>query len=182
MASNGRVINVNVVGQQQLTDLYRELRRQADGRDRVAHLRRELTDAARPLVPLVRQSIAGMPSNNESARRGRTPLRTRLQRSVSIQAKFVGKNTGVYVFMNPRKMPDKQKALPAYFEKADSKGKYARLRHPVFEQRRVPDTPWVQQQVPPQGYFTWAVRSGDVRAARAVEQVLEQTARQLENG
>jgi len=175
---SGRAVNVTVVGQRQLTDLYRELRRQADGADRVKQLRRELSEAARPLVPLVKMSIGQLPSKNENAHRGRMPLRTRFQRAVSIQTRFVGKRTGVYVYMNPRKMPDQQKALPAYFEKADKRSRYNNLRHPVYGNRDV----WVHQPVPPQGYFTWAVRSGDVRAARAVEQVLERVARQIENG
>lgn len=161
------------MGARQLTDLHTALRRQADGKQRVKELRKALTTAAKPLVPAIRANIRSMPSQGESRRRGRPTLRSRLNRSVTTQVKFRGQGAGVFVFMNPRKMPDKQKGLPGYFEMLPGK---SRLRHPVFGN---PDV-WVTQYVPPQGYFTRALEDVEGRVARNVERVIENTRRAIE--
>lgn len=168
-----------MVGRSQLSRLYYDLKREADGKQRIRDLRKELRGAAKPMIPLVRASIMSMSSKNENAARGRKPLRVTMARAVTIQTRFTGQRAGVYVFMNPRKMPDGFKSIPAYFEQADLRGgKYKKLRHRVYPTHKNPDT-WVEQDVPSRGYFTWAVRNGDKEAERAVKQVLDQTARRL---
>lgn len=166
---------VQVAGRDELRDLYRALRRQSDSKARVKKLRRDLTLAAKPIVPIVKANIRTMPSQGESARRGRAPLRRRMAKSVTLQVKFTGRDqAGVYVFMNPRKMPDQQKALPGYFELLPGK---TRFRHPVFGNT----DKWVQQIVPQQGYFTRSLGDVEDRAATMVAQIIEETARDIED-
>lgn len=176
MAGGGRRrMQVEVVGARQLTELHTALRRQADGKQRVKDLRKALNQAAKPLVPAIRSNIRSMPSQGESRRRGRKTLRSRLSRSVTTQVKFRGRGAGVFVYMNPRKMPDRQKGLPGYFEMLPGK---SRLRHPVFGNTDV----WVTQYVPPEGYFTRALDGTERRVARNVERVIEETKRDVEEG
>lgn len=173
---------VRVVGGQDLARVTRALRQQADGRQR----KKELTDALRAegkkVVPEVRRAIKALPSKGESRRRGRygkasrrKGLRQELSRSVTLQVRTSGSRAGVSVFMNPRKMPDRAKGLPGYFERIPGK---ERLRHPVFGDRET----WVQNQnVPPQGYFTRAVAPVERRAVERCQQIVEQAAREIED-
>ena len=170
----GRSISIEVGGGRQLAELTRALRRQADGKARAKKLRKELTAAAKPLVPAVRGKIRGLPSQGENARRGHPWLRREMARSVTLQVRTRGRRAGVSVFMNPRRMPTGKKGLPAYFEGI---GKRRQLRHPVFGDT---DT-WVAQPVPPAGYFTTAARPVERRAFNAVERVLAFTAREIED-
>lgn len=166
-------INVEVIGRQQLTELHRALRRQADGKERVKDLRKQLTAAAKPLVPAIRGNIRSMPSHGENRRRGKKTLRSRLSRAVTLQVKFRGERAGVFVFMNPRKMPDHQKSLPGYFEVLPGK---SRFRHPVFGNQ----DKWVQQFPPMRGYFTRSLDGVEARVQRNVEAVIERMAREIE--
>lgn len=169
-----RSIQVEVTGTQQLTELHRQLRQQEDGKKRVKELRKALTKAARPLVPVIRSNIKSMPSQGESRRRGRRPLRTRLSRSLTTQIKFRGRGAGVFVYMNPRKMPDGQKGLPGYFEMLPGKSV---LRHKVFGNEEV----WVNQYVPPRGYFTRALDGVERQVTRDVQRVIENVASEFED-
>lgn len=169
-----RSIHVRVEGVEQLTQLHRALRGQADGKERIKQLRKELVKAAKPLIPAIRANIKSIPSRGQSRRRGRKPLRTRLSQSLTTQIRFRGPRAGIYVFMNPRKMPDGQKALPGYFETVPGK---TRFRHPVFGNREV----WVQQNPPQPGYFTRAIEGTERQVARNIERVLDETARSIED-
>lgn len=178
MASgNRRSVSVEVVGARELTELHRALRRQADGKRRIKELRKALVKSARPLVPAIRANIRSMPSQGESRKRGRKPLRSRLSRSVTTQVKFRGQGAGVFVFMNPRKMPDKQKGLPGYFEVTRGKSVF---RHPVFRTASNPDT-WVRQYPPPQGYFTRATENVERRVTEDIQRVIDEAIRDIES-
>lgn len=162
---------ISISGGAQLRRLSRDLRREADGKQRTAQLRKELRAVARPLVPVVKASIMSIPSKGQSARAGRTPLRRMLARSVTVQVK-TGKTPIVSVFMNPRKMPDGMKSLPMYMEGSDG---YTRWRKPTFGH-----DPWKTQR--PNPYFTRAVRPAEAGARQAATRVLEKTAARLEHG
>lgn len=166
--------DVRVIGGRDLAALSRALRRQADGRERQKQLRKKLTSKARPVVPAIRANIRALPSRGESRRRGRKSLRAELARSVTLQVRTSGRKAGVSVFMNPRKMPDKKKGLPAYFEQTPG---HTALRHPVFGRR---DDPWVQQGVPVPGYFTRTIGPVEREATQACQEVVEQMAAEIE--
>lgn len=168
-------MTVTVIGGQQLRDLARDLRRQENGRARTAQLRKELTAEARPLVPLIRGNIRAMQSGRGYRGRPHPPLRRELARVVTLQVRTSGRGAGVAVFMNPRKMPDKKKGLPQYFERTPS---HTLLRHPLFGDRQR----WYRQDVPGQGYFTKSLNGVEERTVHRIAAVVERTAREIENG
>lgn len=165
--------DVRVIGGRDLAALSRALRRQADGRERQKQLRKALTGKARPLVPAIRANIRALPSRGESRRRGRKSLRRELARAVTLQVRTSGRKAGVSVFMNPRKMPDGKKSLPAYFE---HKPGYTVLRHPIFGDKAT----WVQQVPPIPGYFTRTIGPVEREATQACQEVVEQMAAEIE--
>jgi len=126
--------------------------------------RKELRAAAVPLVPVVKASIRSIP-----AKRAYTPggLRGRMVAATRVEVRTVGKDAGVAIRVDGRKMPSKQKALPKAME-----GK-KRWRHPVFGNREV----WVTQQ--PHPYFFHVVRPAGVASRIAVNKVLDQITRDI---
>lgn len=169
---------IEIQGGEQLRQLARELRRLEDGRDRVAQLRRNLKAAAQPLVPAIKAAARSLPSQGQNRARGRRSTRAQLASSVTLQVRTSGRLAGVSVFMNPRKMPDGKKSLPMYFERTPG---YLVLRHPTFGRRDGPRD-WQNQIPATQGYFSRAITGVDERAERACRAVMEQTARELEDG
>ena len=169
-----RGVSVTVVGADELRDVSRAIRRSSDSRALAKRFRKELTGAAKPMVPAVKSAIRRIPSQRESRRRGRKSLRAQMARSVTLQVRTSGRSAGVAVFMNPKKMPDGMKALSGYFERIPGK---ERLRHPVFGDR---DT-WVQQRVPYAGYFTYTTRPAAQQAQERLRQVVDDIAREIED-
>lgn len=157
-------------GADKLRALSKDLRREADGKERAKLLRQELRQVAKPFVPQIQAAIRGLPSQGESARRGRKSLRAQLARSVTLQVRTSGRRAGVSIFMNPRKMPSGMKALPMYVEATPG---YTRWRKPTFGH-----DPWKTQH--PHPYFTGTVRSADRAVSRAADRVVEATAKDLE--
>jgi hypothetical protein len=141
----------------------RELRRMDDA-ELKKRFRRELRAAARPLVPRVRQSIRSIPSS-----RGYSPdgLRGSLSKAVKLEVKTSGRQAGVAIRVDGRKMPSHMKSLPSMVE-----GK-KRWRHPVFGNREV----WVDQ--PKEPYFYNALRTAGPAARRAVSRVLDGISRDI---
>lgn len=135
----------------------RELRRM-DDREIKKRFRKELRAAARPLVPKVRAAIRQIPSS-----RGYSPngLRGALSKATRLEVKTAGKQAGVAIRVDGRKMPSHMRSLPSMVE-----GK-KRWRHPVFGNREV----WVDQ--PKHPYFYNAVRVAGPASRRAVSRVLD---------
>lgn len=166
--ANTQLLRVEGLGE--LEALRRDLLRQAEGRERTLQLRRELRDAARPMLMQVRTSILTTRSMNQNARRGKPSLRQEIAKAATLEVRTV-RHPSVSVFINPRKMPDGKKALPEYYEGSPP---YTRWRSPVFGNRDV----WVQH--PPKPYFTDHTRDAEMRAMKACEKVIDKTARDLE--
>jgi hypothetical protein len=126
--------------------------------------RKELRAAAAPLVPKVRSSIRSIPSN-----RGYSPdgLRGALAKAVKLEVKTAGRQAGVAIRVDGRKMPSHMKSLPSMAE-----GK-KRWRHPVFGNREV----WVTQT--PHPYFYSALRVAGPASRRAVSRVLDGISRDI---
>lgn len=159
-----------IVRSEDLAKLARDIRRSADGPALRRKLTKELRQAAKPLVPALRSSIAAIPSKNRPAHKGRPGLRRLLSSSVSTQVK-TGKWATVRVFMNPKKMPDGMKSLPGYFEGITGKGV---LRHPVWGNRDA----WASQL--PRPYFARGITGAEQDARAAVERVMEDIAKEIE--
>ncbi|MEV6737874.1 hypothetical protein AB0N14_13465 [Streptomyces sp. NPDC051104] len=140
-----------------LRRISRELRRM-DDKEVKKRFRTELRAAAKPLVPKVRAAIRQIPS-----KRGYSPdgLRGALSKATKLEVKTTGKQAGVAIRVDGRKMPSHMKSLPSMVE-----GK-KRFRHPVFGNRNV----WVTQTSHP--YFYSALRMAGPVARRAVNRVLD---------
>ncbi|MFI5973507.1 hypothetical protein [Streptomyces sp. NPDC051452] len=146
-----------------LRRIVRELRAMDDKKLK-AKFRRELRKAAQPLVPKVRRSIRNIPSQQAYSPDG---LRAALARATRIEVKTSGREAGVAIRVDGRKMPSRMKSLPSMVEGTK------RWRHPVFGNREV----WVDQ--PKQPYFYNAVRTAGPLARRAVSRVLDDITREI---
>lgn len=146
-----------------LRRISRELRRM-DDKELKKRFRKELRAAAAPLVPKVRASIRSIPSS-----RGYSPdgLRGALSKAVKLEAKTTGKQAGVAIRVDGRKMPSHMKSLPSMVE-----GK-KRWRHPVFGNREA----WVNQ--PSEPYFYHVFRAAGPAARRAVSKVLNDISKDI---
>ncbi|MFF0139664.1 hypothetical protein ACFYRN_24825 [Streptomyces sp. NPDC005227] len=140
----------------ELRRVSRELRRM-DNPEIKKRFRKELRAAAAPLVPRVRSSIRSIPSGRGYSPQG---LRGNLARATRLEVKTAGRQAGVAIRVDGRKMPSHMKSLPSMVE-----GK-KRWRHPVFGHREV----WVSQ--PSQPYFYKVVRTAGPASRRAVNKVL----------
>lgn len=146
-----------------LQEIGRELRRM-NNREVTKRFRRELRAAAAPLVPVARQAALDIPVKGTS---GSTGLRKRLAKSVRLIVRTTGKRAGVAILADPARMPDKQKALPAYMEATKSP-----WRHPVFG-----NDVWVTQESHP--WFYPAMRSAGARGRIAAVAVINSISRDI---
>jgi hypothetical protein len=138
-----------------LRRISRELRRM-DNKEVTKRFRKELRATAQPLVPVVRASIRSIPS-----RTGDGSLRAAMSRATRVEVRTTGRQAGVAIRVDGRKMPSHMKSLPSMVE-----GK-KRWRHPVYGNRAV----WVQQ--PSKPYFYKVVRPAGQASRRAVNRVLD---------
>jgi hypothetical protein len=140
-----------------LRRISRELR-SMDNKEITKRFRKELRAAARPLVPVVRKSIRSIPSKRSYSADG---LRGNLSRATKLEVRTAGRQAGVAIRVDGRKMPSHMKGLPKAVEGTK------RWRHPVFGHREV----WVDQ--PKQPYFFHVVRPLGLASRKAVNRVLD---------
>jgi hypothetical protein len=126
--------------------------------------RKELRATAQPFVPLVRNSIKSIPSKRPYSAEG---LRGQMAKATRIEVRTVGRDAGVAIRVDGRKMPSKMKALPKGMEGTK------RWRHPVFGNREV----WVTQQAHP--YFFHVVRPAGIAGRRAASRVVDSITRDI---
>ncbi|MCQ9178757.1 hypothetical protein KMT30_06870, partial [Streptomyces sp. IBSBF 2953] len=119
---------------------------------------------AQPYVPLVRNSIKSIPSKRPYSADG---LRGRMSKATRVEVRTVGRDAGVAIRVDGRKMPSKMKALPKGMEGT------RRWRHPVFGNREV----WVTQ--PPHPYFFRVVRPAGTAGRRAASRVVDSITRDI---
>ncbi|MEU0039103.1 hypothetical protein [Streptomyces sp. NPDC006333] len=155
----------------ELKRISRELRSLGD-RELKKRFSKELRAEAKPLVPAVKAAIRQVPSKRPYRSDG---LRGRLAKAVKLEVKTSGRQAGVRIRMDGRKMPDKQGSLPRLVEgEGVLRGRRVdtRWRHPVYGQDR-----WVQQ--PPKPFFYKTVRSLGPRSRVGVNRVLNQISRDI---
>lgn len=141
-------MQITILYAQDLKDVRKALRDHADGKRLGKELTGELREIAGPLVPKVKAAWLAAPSQGHKtstrARRGQPDLRALLARSTWLQIRFTGKEAGVRVRSDGRRMPNQMKALPGYAEGIRRRP----WRHPVFGDRET----WVNQQPFPRFY------------------------------
>lgn len=146
-----------------LRRISRELNRM-DNQEIKKRFRKELRAVATPFVPLVRNSIKSIPSKRPYTAEG---LRGQMAKATRVEVRTVGRDAGVAIRVDGRKMPAKKKALPKGMEGTK------RWRHPVFGNREV----WVTQQ--PHPYFFRVVRPAGVAGRRATTRVVNSITRDI---
>jgi hypothetical protein len=147
-----------------LARITRELRRM-DDKEMLKRFRKELRQAAKPLVPAVRKSIRQIPSSRPYSAAG---LRGQLSRATKLEVKTSGRQAAAVIRVDGRKMPPKAKTLQAFME-----GTKPRWRHPVFGNRAV-----VVQQ-PPHPYFYKVMAAAGPKARRAVNKVMDEVSKDI---
>ncbi|WAZ20164.1 hypothetical protein STRCI_001263 [Streptomyces cinnabarinus] len=157
------MIDVELRGGADLARISRALR-DMDNPEVVKRFRRELREAAKPLVPQVRASIQAIPS-----RTGKGTLRAEMSRATRIEVRTTGRNANVAIRVDGRKMPTSKRSLQAYME-----GTKRPWRHPVFGNREV----WVRQEPKPYFFRVVAPAAGP-RSRAAVNRVLDSIDREI---
>lgn len=142
---------VTVRGGEDLRRISRELRAMDDKKLK-RKFSKELRAAAKPLVPITRKAIRAIPSKRAYSADG---LRGRMSKAVKTEVRTTGKQAGVRLRVDGRRMANKQGALPAYME-----GTKKPWRHPVYGNRDA----WVKQA--PKPYFYRTLRRAAGPAAR----------------
>ena|SRR5215207_3492494 len=156
-----------------LKAISKALRHHADGKRLRSELIREFKDVAGPLVPKVQAAWLAAPSSARKSRKrqAQPDLRGLLAASTWAQARLTGKEAGVRIRSDGRKMPNQMKSLPGYAEGIRRRP----WRHPVGGDR---DT-WVTQQPFPRFYK--AIGDGDeIAARRAVNDAVDKVFDQIE--
>lgn len=148
-----------------LRRIARELRAM-DDKELKKRLSKELRAAAKPLVPITRKAIRAIPSSRSYRAAG---LRGRMSKAVRIEVRPTGKQAGVRIRVDGRKMPANQGSLPAYME-----GSKKPWRHPTYGNR----TAWVTQSAKPYFYKTLRPKAGPL-ARKAVNRVLTDVSKEI---
>lgn len=144
----------------------RALGKAANGKQLKAELRSELREVGRPLVPKVKAAWRSAPSRSAPSRSrrvgGRADLRAMLARATRLEVRSTGKQAGVRVRTDGRKMPDGMRSLPGYAEGVRRRP----WRHPVHGDTGT----WVTQDPFPRFYR--AVQPDEAAARRACERAV----------
>lgn len=154
--------DLEFTGGRELAAISRQLRSFGDGKKLRSQFTKELRQAAKPAVPAVRTAIAAIPSKGRGS-----GLRKRLSRATRLRVRMSGRDAGVNIIVDGRKMPDGERALPAYME-----GTKTPWRHPVRGTDR-----WVTQA--PHPHFYRAVRGIAPGTRAAVNRVLDWVGREI---
>ena len=147
----------------ELRTISRELKHVGNGREIKKRMTRELRAVAAPFVPAVRAAVLSAPVKGE----GSTGLRARLARATRLQVRTVGRQAGVRILVDPKRMPDGEKALPEEFEGTK------RWRHPVYGNRDV----WITQD--PKPFFFRTVRPLGPASRVAVGRILDKISKDI---
>lgn len=153
-----------VRGGADLARIARELRHVSNGREIRKRMVREMRREAVPLVPMVRRAILAIPAKGEES----SGLRARMAKATRLQVRTSGREAGVTIRVDGRKMPPGQGSLPALME-----GSKRPWRHPVYGNRGN----WVVQ--PSHPYFYRIVRPFGLRARKAVLRVVDSITRDI---
>lgn len=150
-------------GGQDLARITRELKHVGDGKTLRKRFSKELRAAAKPMVPAVRASIMAIPTHGDK----HTGLRSRMARATKLTVRTSGKQAGVAVRVDGRKMPPGEGALPAYME-----GTKKPWRHPTWG-----TPPYVTQQG--HEYFYPVVRPLASKARHDVDKLAKDIANEI---
>ena len=128
-------------------------------------LRRALREAVKPLVPKARASVLGQGSKGKG---GKLPsLRADMARSVEAKVDLGGRNPGVRLRLNGRKLRGRPPGLVAMYEGTIP------WRHPVFG-----TSAWAAQAH--RGFLTEVGRAGEPEVARDIEKAMDDIGKKID--
>src|SRR4051812_17811530 len=133
---------LSVEGADRLRDLSRDLRKHEDGTALRRRMVGELKKGANEVVRAERAAVLALPSKEQNARRGRRSLRRSVATATVSTVRTVAKDPRVSVRIDPSRMPEGRRTLPAYM---NAEPRFTRWRHPVFGTRTFVTqraTPW----------------------------------------
>lgn len=152
-----------------------------EGKGLRTEMRRSIRRAAAPMVPAVRASIGAIPAPSEY----HSGLRKRLQRATWLRIRTAGRNASVRVLVDPRKMPNEEKAIPMLMEGTAGRP----WRHPVFGHSADEASSqsagtghgrgwnWVKQD--PHPYFFKVVRPLGIKSRVEIAVMVRKTSREV---
>lgn len=146
--------------------------RQMDNAKLTGIFKKALEDAARPYPERVAAAARAIPVKDAE---GGTGLRERIARCATSTSWTTGREAGVSVWMDTRRMEPDYRTLPLYMEGVvGPRGRdYRRWRHPVYGNREV----WRSQAAHP--YFGKAVEGLGRDAGEKMRAALEDVIRQV---
>jgi hypothetical protein len=156
-----------------LRAMNKRLRQLEDGKELRKAFTTQVRAELRPVVAQVKAAYTAIPSpghaSSSKARQAQPALRVLLAKATHMEVKLTGRQAGVRIRVDGRRMPDRMKSLPAYRE-----GYKPRWRWPVFGHREV----WVQGR--PRPLFDRIVESSVERVHRRVQALAADLARKIE--
>jgi hypothetical protein len=160
-------MQVTIIDTGDLRAVNKALKQAADGKDLRKQLGKQLRSEIRPMVRAVKAAWLAAPSEGHGGssreRLGQPDLRRLLAKATAGQVRFTGKEAGVRVRTDGRKMPSGSKKLPAYAEGIARRP----WRHPTFGEW----TTKTKNQRPFPRFFE-AVQPDESRARQACEQAV----------
>jgi len=148
----------------------RGLRLLADGKEIRKRFVREVGKEIRPIANEVRAAYRAAPSKDQPNPPGRGDLRRLLARATTASVRTSGRQAGVTLRVDGRKMPPGMGGVPGMYE-----GRRP-WRHPVFGQRRT----WVRQDSRPT--FDRIVAARAPAVGRRVQGLADELARDVVKG
>jgi hypothetical protein len=149
-----------------LGDLVAAINKHGSVKEVKKELRRALREAVKPLAPKARASVLGQSSKGKG---GKLPsLRGDMARSVEVKIDLGGRNPGVRLRLNGRKLRGRPPGLVAMYEGTIP------WRHPVFGTGT-----WVTQ--PHRGFLTEVGRAGESHVARDIEKAMDDIGKKIDN-
>jgi hypothetical protein len=129
-------VQIRIESGSDLRRLTQGLALMADGKELRKRFVREVGKEIRPLAAEVRRAYRASPSQNQPNPPGRGDLRRLMARATTATVRTSGRQAGITLRVDGRRMPQGMGGVPAMYEGRK------RWRHPVFGSRLT----WVQQE------------------------------------
>jgi hypothetical protein len=163
-SSSGGALEVRVT-RDDLGELVAAINKHGTPKEVKKELRRALREAVKPLVPKARASVLGQASQGK----GKGPsLRADMARAVEVKVDLGGRNPGVRLRLNGRKLRGRPPGLVAMYEGTIP------WRHPVFGDTEK----WAAQSH--RGFLTEVGRAGESTVASDIEKAMDDIGRKID--
>jgi hypothetical protein len=163
-SSSGGVLEVRVE-RDDLGKLVKAINTHGDAKAVKKELRKGLREAVKPLVPKARASVLGQASKGRG-----TGLRRDMARAVEVKVDLGGRNPGVRLRLNGRKLNGRPPGLVAMYEGSIP------WRHPLFGNTGK----WIAQEH--RGFLTEVGRAGEADVARGAAKTMNDISTRIDKG